>query len=90
MRTAQKVLGDKLIGMQVGNEPDLYANRRRGPVRTRMLCSASPLSMLNRAIPKTTTLENLETLSNVSLTTPRFQLRTGLSGLASPSTSTRF
>lgn len=28
---AQEVLGDKLIGMQVGNEPDLYARHGERP-----------------------------------------------------------
>jgi hypothetical protein len=32
MREGQAVLGDYLLGMQVGNEPDLYPGRRRKAV----------------------------------------------------------
>ena len=59
----QQILGDYLIGLQVGNEPDLYAAHQHRPsVRVHwpnnLLKSINPTT--NRLIRRRTTQPNLE------------------------------
>lgn len=47
---SQAILGDKLIGMQVGNEPDLYARHGERPEVGLLRCSSCALRVLFRCV----------------------------------------
>jgi hypothetical protein len=62
----QQILGDYLIGLQVGNEPDLYANHGHRPTVRIFLLSLFPRAKnthISRVMGRTTTLASLETSS---------------------------